>query len=29
VDVVDWGKGKPSETLTLHSLSVLRAAGRW
>jgi hypothetical protein len=28
VDVVDWGKGRPSEVLTLHALSVLKAAGR-
>lgn len=27
VDVVDWGKGRPSEALTLHALRVLRAAG--
>jgi hypothetical protein len=29
VDVVDWGKGRPSEALTLHALSLLKAAGRW
>jgi hypothetical protein len=29
VDVIDWGKGRPSEVLTLHALSVLKAAGRW
>jgi len=28
VDVVDWGKGRPSEVLTLHALAVLRVAGR-
>ena len=28
-DVVDWGKGRPSEVLTLHALTVLKAAGRW
>ena len=28
VDVVDWGRGRPSEVLTLHALSVLAAAGR-
>jgi hypothetical protein len=28
VDVVDWGKGRPSEMLTLHALAVLKAAGR-
>jgi len=28
VDVIDWGKGRPSEVLTLHALSVLKAAGR-
>jgi hypothetical protein len=28
VDVVDWGKGRPSEMLTLHALSILKAAGR-
>lgn len=28
VDVVDWGKGRPSEVLTLHALSILAAAGR-
>ena len=27
-DVVDWGKGKPSEVLTLHALTVLALAGR-
>lgn len=27
-DVVDWGKGRPSEVLTLHALRVLKAAGR-
>src|SRR5439155_16316835 len=25
VDVVDWGKGRPSEVLTLHALAVLKA----
>ncbi len=29
VDVVDWGKGRPSEVLTLHALSLLKASGRW
>ena len=28
VDVIDWGKGRPSEMLTLHALSILNAAGR-
>ena len=28
-DVVDWGKGRPSEVLTLHALAILKAAGRW
>src|SRR5438552_153568 len=28
VDVVDWGKGRPSDVLTVHALSVLKAAGR-
>jgi hypothetical protein len=28
VDVIDWGKGRPSEVLTLHALRVLKAAGR-
>ena len=28
VDVVDWGKGRPSEVLTLQALGVLAAAGR-
>ena len=28
VDVVDWGKGRPSEVLTLHALRVLKAAGK-
>ena len=27
VDAIDWGKGRPSEVLTLHALAVLRAAG--
>jgi len=27
VDAIDWGKGRPSEVLTLHALGVLRAAG--
>jgi hypothetical protein len=27
-DVVDWGRGRPSEALTLHALAVLTAAGR-
>ncbi|HJW23215.1 MAG TPA: hypothetical protein VJ506_12365 [Candidatus Limnocylindrales bacterium] len=27
-DVVDWGRGRPSEVLTLHALRVLKAAGR-
>lgn len=29
VDVIDWGKGRPSEALTLQALRVLRTAGRW
>jgi hypothetical protein len=29
VDVVDWGRSRPSEVLTLQALSVLKAAGRW
>jgi hypothetical protein len=29
VEVVDWGRGGPSEPLTLGALRVLRAAGRW
>jgi hypothetical protein len=29
VDVFDWGKGGSSETLTIHALSILKAAGRW
>jgi len=29
VDVIDWGKGEPSEVLTLHALMALKAAGRW
>jgi hypothetical protein len=28
VEAVDWRKGRPSEVLTLHALSVLKAAGR-
>ena len=28
-DVVDWGRGRPSESLTLHALRVLKAADRW
>jgi hypothetical protein len=28
VDVIDWGKGRPSEVLTLHALRILKAAGR-
>ena len=28
VDVIDWGKGRPSEVLTLQALAVLKAAGR-
>ena len=28
VDVVDWGRGRPSEVLTLHALRVLKAVGR-
>jgi hypothetical protein len=27
-DVVDWGRGRPSEVLTLHALAVLKFAGR-
>jgi hypothetical protein len=27
-EVVDWGRGEPSEMITLNSLRVLRAAGR-
>jgi hypothetical protein len=29
LEVVDWGRGGPSEPLTLGALRVLRAAGRW
>ena len=29
VDVIDWGRGRPSEVLTLHALTALKAAGRW
>jgi hypothetical protein len=28
-EAVDWGRGAPSEMLTLNALRVLRAAGRW
>jgi hypothetical protein len=28
VDVVDWGKRRPSEVLTLHALRILKAGGR-
>ena len=28
VDVIDWGKGRPSGVLTLQALAVLKAAGR-
>jgi hypothetical protein len=28
-DVVDWGRGRPSESLTLQALRVLKRAGRW
>jgi hypothetical protein len=28
VEAVDWGKGRPSEVLTLHALAILKAAGR-
>jgi hypothetical protein len=28
-EVVDWGRGEPSEMLTLNALRVLQAAGRW
>jgi hypothetical protein len=28
VDVVDWGRGRPSEVLTLHALRILTAAAR-
>jgi hypothetical protein len=28
-DVMDWGRGQPSEVLTLHAASVLKSAGRW
>ena len=28
VEVVDWGRGEPSEMLTLNALRVLKAAGR-
>jgi hypothetical protein len=28
VDVIDWGKGRPSEMLTLQALSILKSAGR-
>jgi hypothetical protein len=29
VDVIDWGRDRPSEVLTLHALAVLKAAGRF
>lgn len=29
VDVIDWGRGRPSEALTLQALRVLKTAGRW
>jgi hypothetical protein len=28
VDVIDWGRDRPSEVLTLHALTVLKTAGR-
>jgi hypothetical protein len=28
VEIVDWGRGGPSEMVTLNALRVLRAAGR-
>ena len=28
LDVIDWGRGRPSEVLTLHALRILKAAGR-
>ncbi len=28
-EAVDWGRGGPSEMITLNALRVLRAAGRW
>ena len=28
-DVIDWGRGGPSEVLTLHAASMLMSAGRW
>jgi hypothetical protein len=28
-DVIDWGRGRPSEVLTLHAISVLKSAARW
>jgi hypothetical protein len=28
VEIVDWGRGRPSEMVTLNALRVLRAAGR-
>ena len=28
VDVIDWGKGRASEVLTLHALAMLKVAGR-
>jgi hypothetical protein len=29
VDVIDWGRGRPSEMLTLQALRILKMAGRW
>jgi hypothetical protein len=28
-DVIDWGRGQPSEVLTLHAVRALKSAGRW
>ncbi len=28
-DVVDWGRDRPSEVLTLHAVRALMSAGRW
>jgi hypothetical protein len=28
VDAIDWGRGRPSEVLTLHALRMLNASGR-
>ena len=28
-DVIDWGRDRPSEVLTLHAVRALMSAGRW